>query len=734
MKYLKDLWDVEQAEKMQHDPLDLLRYRSNLLGADLRITNFGGGNTSSKFELPDPFTGRPVRVLAVKGSGGDLGSSSKEGFAILYLDRLEQLQSIYRGELYEDEMVSYYSMAAFGINRVAPSIDTPLHAFLPFPNVDHLHPDWAIALAASANGREKMEEFNRRFHHKLSWLPWQRPGFELGLMLKKAVTESPDCDGIILGGHGLFTWGDSQHQCYLNSLRIIDELGEFVGEHEKSVGDRLFGGQKHSSRPNAQALATLIFPFLRGKLGSRRRSVGHFNDSADVVRFVNSADAPQLAKLGTSCPDHFVRTKICPLYVDWDPAREDLDTLKGKFAKSADIYRQDYEAYYHSHAQHDSPSLRDPNPTVILIPGLGMFTFAKDKKEARITAEFYVNAIHVMAGATALGEGAVPSQTFPQVRRPEDSRQFSSFHNYVALPHREAFRIEYWALEEAKLRRTPPEKEFSRRIFLVVGGGSGIGQETVMKLAERGAHIMVADLEEQAAGRTAQRAAKLGSKEAVSSCVVNLAQRESIANAIRQTVQLFGGLDGVVNTAAIFLSSDPKGNLPDEKWRLTLDINITGNYLLANEAQKVMTEQGLPASIILTSSANAIVPKRGSEAYDVSKSAVSHLVRELAVGLAPLIRVNGISPATVVAGSSMFPRDRVISSLTKYQVPFDDTEPLEELRNKLAEFYARRTLTALPIRPEDCAEAICWLAGERCTRTTGHLIPIDGGLVEAFLR
>ena len=734
MKYLKDLWDVEQAEKMHHDPLDLLRYRSNLLGADLRITNFGGGNTSSKFELPDPFTGRPARVLAVKGSGGDLGSSSKEGFAILYLDRLEQLQSIYRGELYEDEMVPYYSLAAFGINRVAASIDTPLHAFLPFPHVDHLHPDWAIALAASANGREKMEEFNRRFHHKLSWLPWQRPGFELGLMLKKAVTESPDCDGIILGGHGLFTWGDTQHQCYLNSLKIIDELGEFVGEHERKVGERLFGGQKHSSRPNAQALATLIFPFLRGKLGSRRRSIGHYNDSADVIQFVNSTDAPQLAKLGTSCPDHFVRTKICPLYVDWDPAREDLDTLKGKIAQRAEIYRQDYETYYHSHAQHDSPPLRDPNPTVVLIPGLGMFTFAKDKKEARITTEFYVNAIHVMAGATALGEGALPSQTYPQVRRPEDSRQFSSFHNYVALPHREAFRIEYWALEEAKLRRMPPEKEFSRKIFLVVGGGSGIGQETVMKLAERGAHIMVADLEEQAAGTTAQRAAGFGSKEAVSYCVVNLAQRESIANAIRQTVQLFGGLDGIVNTAAIFLASDPKGNLPDEKWRLTLDINITGNYLLANEAQKVMTEQGLPASIILTSSANAIVPKRGSEAYDVSKSAVSHLVRELAVGLAPLIRVNGISPATVVAGSSMFPRDRVISSLTKYQVPFDDTEPLEELRNKLAEFYSRRTLTGLPIRPGDCAEAICWLAGERSSRTTGHLIPIDSGLVEAFLR
>ena len=586
-----------------------------------------------------------------------------------------------------------------------------------------------LPLAASANGRGKMEEFNRRFQHKLIWLPWQRPGFELGLMLKKAVTDTPDCNGIVLGGHGLFTWGDTQRQCYFNSLKIIDELGEFVGEHEKKLGERLFGGQKYSSRPNARAQVTAIFPYLRGKLGSKRRTIGHYNDSPDIIQFVNSVDAPEFAKLGTSCPDHFAPTKICPLYVDWDPEREDLDALRGKIARRVDAYRQDYETYYRSHARSDSPPLRDPNPTVVLIPGLGMFTFAKYKKEARIN-----RPIDVMAGATALGQGALTPQTYPQARRTEDSKHFSSFHNYVALPHREAFRIEYWALEEAKLRRMPPEKEFSRKIFLVVGGGSGIGKETALKLAERGAHIMVADLEEQAAGATAQRAAGFGSKEAVSSCAVNLAQRESIADAIRQTVQRFGGLDGVVNTAAIFAPPDARGYLSDETFRLTLDINITGNYLLADEAQKVMTEQGLPASIILTSSANAIVPKRGSEAYDASKSAVSHLVRELAVGLAPLIRVNGISPATVVAGSSMFPRDRVISSLTKYQVPFDEAEPLEELRNKLAEFYARRTLTGLPIRPEDCAEAICWLSGERCTRTTGHLIPIDGGLVEAFLR
>ncbi|MFN8007371.1 MAG: bifunctional rhamnulose-1-phosphate aldolase/short-chain dehydrogenase [Terriglobia bacterium] len=734
MKFLKDLWDTRQAEKFEQDPLELLRYRSNLLGADLRITNFGGGNTSSKFELPDPFTGRPVRVLAVKGSGGDLGSSTRDGFAVLYLDRLEQLQSIYPGEAHEDGMVSYYPLAAFGMNRVAPSIDTPLHAFLPFPHVDHLHPDWAIALAASANGREKMEEFNRQYGHQMVWLPWQRPGFELGLMLKKAVADQPGCDGIILGGHGLFTWGSTQRECYLRSIQMIDQLGEFVAAHESQLGERLFGGRKYSVRSDAQALATSVFPYLRGRLGSRRRAIGHYNDAPEVLQFVNSADAPGLARLGTSCPDHFVRTQICPLYVDWNPGQDSLELLKERIASGIEGYRKDYEAYYQSLAQADSPALRDPNPTVVLIPGLGMFTFAKDKKEARVTGEFYVNAIHVMAGATSLGVGSPAPQKLPQARKPEDSRHFTNFHNYVALPHREAFRIEYWALEEAKLRRMPPEKEFSRKIFLIVGGGSGIGQVTALKLAERGAHLVVADLDEQAAKATAQQAAKLTSAEAVAACAVNLARRESLADAIQQTVSRFGGLDAVVNTAAIFAASDTRGVLADEKWRLTFEINILGNYLLADEAYRIMSEQGLSGTILLTSSANAIVPKRGSEAYDVSKSAVSHLIRELAVRLAPLVRVNGIAPATVVAGSAMFPRDRVISSLTKYQIPFDETESLESLRDKLAGFYAARTLTSLPIRPEDCAEAICWLASEHCTRTTGHVFPIDGGLVEAFLR
>ena len=453
-----------------------------------------------------------------------------------------------------------------------------------------------------------------------------------------------------------------------------------------------------------------------------------------MLEFVNSRHAPPLARLGTSCPDHFVRTRIRPLLVDWNPADEDLARLKEKIAAGVERYRGEYVAYYRQHARPDSPPLRDQNPSVVLVPGVGMFTFGKNKTEARITGEFYINAIHVMAGATALGEGAKPPEVLPQARRPEDSKLFASFDNYVALPLSEAFRIEYWLLEVAKLKRQPPEKEFSRKILMVVGGGSGIGREVAVRLVERGAHVMIADKDAPAASEAAAAAARGGSPEAAACCALDLVDRASIAAALRQTLLRFGGVDGIINTAAVFLAPDAAGHIPDEKWKLTFDINITGNYLLADEARKILLAQGLPAVMILTSSANAVVPKWGSEAYDVSKSAVSHLVRELAVGLAPLVRVNGIAPATVVAGSAMFPRERVIASLTKYQVPFDAKESTEQLRAKLADYYAHRTLTKLPVTPQDCAEAIVWLASERAAKTTGHVIPIDGGLVEAFLR
>jgi rhamnose utilization protein RhaD (predicted bifunctional aldolase and dehydrogenase)/NAD(P)-dependent dehydrogenase (short-subunit alcohol dehydrogenase family) len=734
MKYLRDLWDETQASHWQSDPLELLRYRSNLLGADLRITNFGGGNTSSKFELPDPFSGKPVRILAVKGSGGDLGSMGKSGFALLYLDKLEQLQAIYRGRDHEDEMVSYYPMAALGENRVAPSIDTPLHALLPFPHVDHLHPDWGIALAASTNGQQKLEAFNQRFGRRLIWLPWQRPGFELALQLKHAVEASPDCEGIVLGGHGLFTWGQTPRGCYSNTLGIIDQLGEFVTEHVERSGAKLFGGSRFRTRPEARDIAVEILPHLRGKLAVERPVVGHYNDSAEVLEFVNARDAEALAQLGTSCPDHFVRTRIRPLYVNWNPRTENVKKLLERIDAATEAYRQEYAAYYRTFAQPDSPPMRGASPSVVLIPGVGMFTFGKSLSDARITGEFYVNALHVMAGATSLGESAKPPEVLPQAPRPEDSALFASFDNYVALPLTEAFRIEYWALEEAKLRRQPPEKEFSRKIFLVVGGGSGIGRVSALLLAERGAHVMIADKDGKAAAESAAAAAQIGAPEAAASCSVDIVNRTSIVAALRETVLRFGGLDGVINTAAVFLPPDASGRVGERGWKMTLDVNVTGNYLLVEEARTIFLAQGLPAVVVLASSANAVVAKWGSEAYDVSKSAVSHLVRELAVGLAPLVRVNGIAPATVVEGSSMFPRDRVIASLENYEVPFSAEESTEQLRSKLAEFYARRSLTKRPITPLDCAEAICWLAGERAAKTTGHLIPVDGGLVEAFLR
>ncbi|MBL8178467.1 MAG: bifunctional rhamnulose-1-phosphate aldolase/short-chain dehydrogenase [Bryobacterales bacterium] len=731
LKYLRDLWNDSHAASLGGVPLELLRYRSNLLGADLRITNFGGGNTSTKYEVIDPLNGKPTRVMAVKGSGGDLGSIAAGGFAVLYLDRLTALENVYRGEAHEDDMVALYPSCAFAGNTVAASIDTPLHAYLPFDHVDHLHPDWAIAMAASRNGKEKMEAFNRRFQHNLVWLPWQRPGFELGLMLRQAVLDNPGCDGIVLGSHGLFTWGNTQRESYLSSVTIIDRLGQFVTEH--APGRKLFGGLKSTTREDAASIAQAILPKLRGRAGSVKRSIAHFDGAEEALSFINSHDARQLASLGTSCPDHFLRTRISPLLVDWNPQTGDLNTLEAAIDAGLAQYRQDYKAYYQSFAEPDSPPLRDQNPTVVLIPGVGMVSFGRSKKEARITGEFYRNAIRVMMGATAMEDAAAPAGPLPHAKDPARAGDFTSFHNYVALPRREAFRIEYWALEEAKLRRMPAEKEFSRRIILIVGGGSGIGRASALRLAAEGAHLMIADIKAEAAAETAALCAKYD-KEAVASCVIDLRNRDSVSAAIAATVAQFGGLDGVINTAAIFIPPDANGDIPEDHWRLTFDVNVTGNYILAKEAQKVLSDQNLPSVIVLTSSANAVVPKKGSEAYDVSKTAVNHLIGELAVGLAPLIRVNGIAPATVVAGSTMFPRDRVISSLTKYGIPFADADSTDELRNKLAQFYASRTLLKNPILPEHCADAIVWLAGERSARTTGNVIPVDAGLSEAFLR
>jgi rhamnose utilization protein RhaD (predicted bifunctional aldolase and dehydrogenase)/NAD(P)-dependent dehydrogenase (short-subunit alcohol dehydrogenase family) len=734
LQFLEDKWDDAVAAKL--DPPELLRYRSNLLGSDLRITNFGGGNTSSKLDQVDPLDGAPRKILWVKGSGGDLGSIKRSGFAVLYFDKLLALEKVYRGVEFEDEMVDLYPQCTFGNNPVAPSIDTPLHGYLPFPHVDHLHPDWGIVLAASANGKIRMDEFNKEFGHKLAWLPWQRPGFELAMMLRKIVADTPGCDGVVLGGHGLFTWGSTQRDCYLSTITIIDQLGQFIDRHAQTSGHKAFGGAKVKSRNAADraAIALKVLPRLRGAVSRRQRWIGNFNDSPAVLDFIASAQAEPLAQLGTSCPDHFIRTKIRPMFVKWDPAGNagELDEL---IDSALETYRAEYAAYYKAHAVPDSPAIRDANPTVVLIPGIGMFTFGKNKTESRLTGEFYTNAIGVMQGAGALGAGSneTGSKDIPQAGPAAAAEEFSTYANYVALPPSEAFRLEYWQLEEAKIRRQPPEKELSRRIMMVVGGGSGIGREVALLAAQRGAHIMVADRDVKGAEAVCEEARDIAGKEAVGWTPIDIRDRKTIRAALDATIQQFAGLDILVNTAAIFQSS-PDGVITDAMWGLTLEVNVTANYMLTDEAAPVFKAQDIDGAIVLTSSANAVVAKRGTEAYDVSKAALSHLVRELAVGYAPRVRVNGISPATVIKGSTMFPRDRVIASLKKYNLVYDEEAGDDELRNELAKFYARRTLSGQPIDPKDCAEAILFLAGPHAPCTTGHIIPVDGGLTEAFLR
>lgn len=729
LRFLADLWNASIAVTL--DEPELLRYRSNLLGSDLRITNFAGGNTSSKIMEVDPLTGRSVEVLWVKGSGGDLGSIKRAGFATLYQEKLLALEASYKGVEHEDEMVAMYPLCSFRNNPVAASIDTPLHGILPFPHVDHLHPDWGIALAAAGNGKAKMEEFNREFGHALVWLPWQRPGFELAMMMGRAVKENPGCDGIVLGGHGLFTWGDTQRECYLNTITIIDQIGQFIERHGITKEPVPFGGELVAARPDRRQLAMDIAPTLRGLVSAQNRWIASFSDTPDVLQFVNSAHASELAFLGTSCPDHFIRTKIRPLFVPW-PTQAGIDELKVQLRLLVNEYRQQYRAYYDAHATPDSPALRDSSPTVVLVQGLGMFSFGKNKTEARITGEFYTNAIHVMEGASLLGDGELAG-VVPQCGPAQDPTGFTVSSNYVALPASEAFRLEYWSLEEAKLRRQPPEKELSRRIAVIVGGGSGIGREAARLAAERGAHVMVADRDETAAARVAEELKAVTCAEFVAATAVDISKRATIAAALRATVAAFGGIDILINTAALSPTSS-NGVIPDGMWTTTLDINVTGNYLLCDEFAKIAAAQELDGSIVLTSSANAVVAKRGMEAYDVSKSALSHLVREMAVALAPRLRVNGISPAAVIKGSTMFPRDRVRASLAKYNIPFDESLSDEELRNRLATFYAQRTLTRQSIDPVDCAEAILFLAGSRARCTTGAFIPVDGGLAEAFLR
>lgn len=732
LKHVHRHWNDEEAAKLS--PAERLVYRSNCLGKDQRITNTGGGNTSSKIMVADPLTGQETDVLWVKGSGGDLRTAKLENFASLYMDKLLALIPRYQNAPdngpktpAEDAMVGYFPHCTFNLNPRASSIDTPLHGFLPARHVDHMHPNSVIAIAACDRSKELTQEI---FGDEIGWVPWLRPGFELGLMMKKEIDANPALKGLVMGQHGLINWADDDRECYEMTLSLIEKAAEFIESKDK--GDATFGGAKYStlSADHQEQLLVDLLPWLRGQVSQMNKFVGTIENRESILRFVNSQDAERLAELGTSCPDHFLRTKIKPLYVDWDPAsfegddekqKASLDDLRKKLIQGLEQYRKDYAAYYEACKHDNSPAMRDPNPTVILIPGIGMIAWGKDKSESRVTAEFYTCAVEVMRGAEAMGQ-------------------------YIALPKQEAFDIEYWLLEEAKLKRKPPEKEMSRDIIVVIGAGNGIGKEAAHRLAKEGAHVVCADINEASAEATAKELTDIygvgigvagtgisGCGRAIA-CGVDITCRDSIRNLIKQTLWAYGGIDRVIVTAGVFVPPSRDGKITDDQWQFTYDVNVRGSYNVVDELRELFAEQAIPASVVLTTSVNAAVSKKGSVAYDTSKAAANHLVRELAMELAPTVRVNAVAPATVVAGSTMFPKDRVMASLTKYNIPFDDSHSEDDLRNQLAEFYAQRTLTKQAITPHDQAEAIYFLASQRSSKTTGQIINVDGGLHEAFLR
>jgi rhamnulose-1-phosphate aldolase/alcohol dehydrogenase len=722
-RHVNYLWDDGVADQL--DPVERLRYRSNILGADQRITNTGGGNTSSKVKMTDPLSGEEVEVLWVKGSGGDLRTSTRANFASLYMDKFLSLENIYnKAEVkgvkteIEDALVGMYRHTTFGLNPAASSIDTPLHGLIPFPHVDHMHPIAVIAIAASKDQERLTHEV---FEEEVGWVPWQRPGFALGLVMREKLKQDPDLKGLVMGQHGIINWENDDKTCYELTLALIEKAARYIEQRDK--GDKTFGGQKYQSldEKTRNEIFVKLLPRLRGMVSQANRFIGTVHVTESVLQFVNSPDARRLAEIGTSCPDHFLRTKIKPLFVDWDPQSESYDVLVEKLEKGLVSYRADYTAYYEACKHPDSPPMRDPNPTVILIPGLGLISWGKNKSESRVTAEFYSLAIEVMRASEAISE-------------------------YQGLPRQEAFDIEYWLLEEAKLKRMPPEKEFARNVVVVIGAGSGIGKATAHRVAKEGAHVVCADLSEEAARGTAQELVNIYgvgigiAGTGISGCGpaigldVDITKRESIQSMFANVILAYGGVDNIIITAGIFVSPDIQGSIPDEKWALTYAINVTGPFLVADEAKKIWQAQGLKSSLVITTSANAAVAKQGSFAYDTSKAAANHLVRELAIELSPLVRVNGLAPATVVEGSSMFPRERVISSLAKYNIKFDENETTETLRDKLALFYAQRTLTKSPITLADQAEVAYLLSSSKFSKTTGQIISVDGGLHEAFLR
>ena len=721
--HVSHLW--KESEVAALDPLDRLVYRSNRLGDDQRITNTGGGNTSSTFEQVDPVTGKAVQVLWVKGSGGDLRTSGRGNFASLDVERLHALKEVYASKGVrgvkseaEDDMVHLFQSCIFGMNSRAPSIDTPLHGFVPAPHVDHTHPNAVIAIAASVDGERVAREI---YGDEVRWLPWMRPGFELGLALEKLCLDHPDAGGAILGQHGLINWHEDDRGCYDRSLEYIDRAARYLEAHDR--GEETFGGQAIAPLQEDARNALLIdlLPWLRGRVSKVRRLVATVQTDAETLQFVSSVDAARLAALGTSCPDHFLRTKIRPLLVDWDPHTGSKEALRRSIDEGLRRYVADYEAYYEACRHEDSPAMRPPEPRVILIPGVGMVAFGTSKSESRTTAEFYRCAIAVMRGAESIG-------------------------GYQGLPQQEAFDIEYWRLEEAKLQRMPKPRPFAGRVVLVAGAGSGIGRETAMGIVEDDACVVCLDLNREAAAATAAeiesaRGAGIGvAGSGISGCGPAIAvsadatDRMDVREALGHAVLAYGGVDDLVITAGMFPTPGVDGRIDDEQFSRTLAVNVLAPAILVQEIGEQVKGGGLEGAVVLTTSVNAVVAKKGSAAYDASKAAANHLVRSLAVEYAPSMRVNAVAPATVIEGSTMFPRDRVIASLRKYDIDFDEAMSDQELVARLGEFYASRTLLGTSISPHDQVAAIRFLLGPDASRTTGQVLHVDGGLADAFVR
>ncbi len=698
-KHVSYLWDNEKAASMAGDEVALLVYRSNLLGADLRLTNYGGGNTSCKAMAKDPLTGQETEIMWVKGSGGDLGTMKRNGLAALYVDRLRSLKNIYRGIEHEDEMVELFNHCIYDLASKAPSIDTPLHGFLPFKHIDHLHPDAAIAIAAAKDGKKITQEL---FNGSIGWVEWQKPGFDLGLKLKQCLDENPGIRGIMLGSHGLFTWGDTAYESYINTLEVIERCAQYLEDNYGKKGE-IFGGQKIQSLPKEERLAkaAALAPVLRGFCSSKTKMLGHFTDDDRVLQFINSNDLEKLAPLGTSCPDHFLRTKISPLVVNLAPADDISDTkaLKEKLQPQFEEYRKMYADYYETCKHPNSPAIRDANPVVILYPGVGMFTFSKDKQTARVAAEFYINAINVMRGAEAVSE-------------------------YTSLPRQEAFNIEYWLLEEAKLQRMPKPKSLSGRIALITGSAGGIGKAIAKKFAEEGACVVLNDINEERLNGAKEEFIKQFGKDAVANTLLNVTDAASIEKAMAEACLAFGGVDIIINNAGISISKSIAEHTLEE-WDRLYDILVKGQFIVSQKGIEVMRKQGFGGDIINIVSKNAVVAGPNNPGYGSAKAAQAHLTRLMAAEVgADKIRVNTVNPDAVIADSNIWAGGWAEGRAKAYGITVEE----------LPAYYAKRTLLNEIILPDDIANACFAFVGGLLNKSTGNALNVDGGVAMGFYR